>query len=105
IMALGRPSVSRFAEFTSMSSANAADKVNKLVKKGYLRKIQSTEDKRVFYLEVTQRYLDYYNISYQYMETVMKRVEDKFSEEELQTVEHMLNVMNEELMNEVSLGR
>ena len=54
---------------------------------------------------MTQRYLDYYNISYQYMETVMKRVEDKFSEEELQTVEHMLNVMNEELMNEVSLGR
>ena len=105
IMALGRPSLSRFAEFTSRSSANAADKVNKLVKKGYLRKIQSTEDKRVFYLEVTQRYLDYYNISYQYMETVMKRVEDKFSEEELQTVEHMLNVMNEELMNEVSLGR
>ena len=53
IHALGKPTVSEFASFTSLSSANAADKINNLVKKGYLNKVQSEEDKRIYYLENT----------------------------------------------------
>ena len=102
IFSLDRPTVSRFAEFTSLSSANAADKVNKLIGKGYLKKVQSEEDKRVYFLEVTQKYLDYYNISYQYMDKVMRRVEEHFSEEEKAVVERLLQVMSEELMNEAN---
>ena len=44
IMALGRPSVNEFATFMRISPPNAAYKVNSLVKKGYIRKIQSPED-------------------------------------------------------------
>ncbi len=43
IMALGRPSVNEFATFMRISPPNAAYKVNSLVKKGYIRKIQSPE--------------------------------------------------------------
>lgn len=61
IMALGRPSVNEFATFMRISPPNAAYKVNSLVKKGYIRKIQSPEDRREYHLEVTQKYIDYYN--------------------------------------------
>lgn len=103
IFALDKPTVSRFAEFTSLSSANAADKVNKLIGKGYLRKVQSQKDKRVYHLEVTQKYIDYYNISYHYMDTVMKRVAERISSEELKIAEKVLSVMDEELSREVKM--
>ena len=41
IMALGRPTVNEFATFMCISPPNAAYKVNSLVKKGYVEKIQS----------------------------------------------------------------
>ena len=98
IHALGKPTVSEFASFTSLSSANAADKINNLVKKGYLNKVQSDEDKRIYYLEVTKKYIDYYNISYQYLKEVMSKLEDRFTSEENKVLEKMLRVMSEEIM-------
>ena len=73
------------------------------MKKGYLEKVQSKEDKREYHLYVTQKYLDYYNISYQYLDTVMTRLEDRFTPEELATVERVLKVMSEELMPEIPI--
>ncbi len=98
ILSLNKPTVSQFAEFTSLSSANAAEKVNKLISKGYLNKIQSQNDKRVYYLEVTQKYMDYYNISNQYMNYVMNLVEERLTPDELKTANKVLQIMNEELM-------
>ena len=98
IHALGKPTVSEFASFTSLSSANAADQINNLVKKGYLNKVQSDEDKRIYYLEVTKKYIDYYNISYQYLKEVMSKLEDRFTTEENKVLEKMLRVMSEEIM-------
>ena len=63
IMALGTPTVNEFATFMRISPPNAAYKVNSLVKKGYIRKVQSPSDRREYHLEVTQKYIDYYNIS------------------------------------------
>ena len=101
IYALDKPTVAQFAQMANISSPNAAYKINNLVKKGYLKKIQSDEDKREYHLEVTQKYIDYYNISNTYLKTVMDRIEDRFSEEELKTMEHMLEVISEELMPEI----
>lgn len=101
IYALDKPTVAQFAQMANISSPNAAYKINNLVKKGYLKKVQSDEDKREYHLEVTQKYIDYYNISNTYLKTVMDRIEDRFSEEELKTMEHMLEVISEELMPEI----
>ena len=46
IYAMKNPTVNEFASVANLSSPNAAYKVNSLVKKGYLRKIQSKEDKK-----------------------------------------------------------
>ncbi len=105
IQALGRPTVNEFASFMHISSPNAAYKVNSLVKKGYVKKIRSQEDRREFYLEPTEKYMDYYNISTRYLRTVMDRIAARFSPEDCALLERMLTVVDDELMPEVSLPR
>ena len=101
IMALGRPTVNEFATFMCISPPNAAYKVNSLVKKGYIRKVQSPSDRREFHLEVTQKYIDYYNISSNYMSEVMDRIMARFSPEDCGKLEEILTVVSRELMPEV----
>lgn len=103
IYALNNPTVAEFANITNISSPNAAYKVNNLVKKGYLKRVQSENDKREFHLEVTEKYLNYYNISYNYMETVMDRIQERFTPEEIKTLVKVLKIMDEELMPEIDL--
>ncbi len=101
IYAMKNPTVNEFASVANLSSPNAAYKVNSLVKKGYLRKIQSKEDKREYHLEPTEKYIDYYNISYHYMDTVMDRIQARFTEEEQEQLERFLTIVSEELMPEI----
>ena len=103
IMALGKPTVNEFASFMCISSPNAAYKVNSLIKKGYIRKVQSEDDRREYHLEVTQKYIDYYNISVRYMVEVMDRIADRFTPEECAKLEEMLNIVSHELMPEVEI--
>lgn len=101
INAMNQPTVNEFAQIANISSPNAAYKINNLVKKGYLKKVQSLTDKREYHLEVTNKYLEYYNISYQYMDTVMERIQNRFTKEEQATLERFLNIVSEELMPEI----
>lgn len=55
IMALGKPTINEFSRFVAISPPNAAYKVNSLIQKGYVRKVQSPDDKRDYHLEVTQK--------------------------------------------------
>lgn len=103
IDAANEPTVNEFAKLANLSSPNAAYKVNNLVKKGYLQKVQSSEDKREYHLKVTKKYLDYYNISYQYMDTVLQRMEERFNSEEIKMLTKMLRIMDEELMAEIEI--
>ena len=105
IYALGRPTVNEFATFAELSAPNAAYKVNNLVRKGYLQKVRNEEDKREYHLEVTEKYMEDYGITYDYMNVVMSRIRQRFTEEEVSQIEHMLDVIGSELMPEVTLGR
>lgn len=42
IMALGEPTIAQFSHMMNLSTPNAAYKINSLVKKGYVERIQST---------------------------------------------------------------
>ncbi|MBO5657528.1 MAG: MarR family transcriptional regulator [Agathobacter sp.] len=103
IYAMNKPTINEFAKMANISSPNAAYKVNNLINKGYLRKIQSETDKREFHLEVTQRYISYYNMSYNYIGTVMKRLEERLSTEERESLDKVLNLLYDELMPEIAL--
>ena len=78
-------------------------KVGSLIRKGYIRKVQSETDRREYHLEVTQKYIDYYNISANYMREVMDRIARRFSPEACARLEEMLNIINNELMPEINL--
>ena len=103
IQALGKPTINEFASFVQISPPNAAYKVNSLIKKGYLKKVQSENDRREYFLVVTQKYEDYYNISYSYLSTVMNRIKDRFSPEDVAKIEEMLTIISDELMPELPL--
>ena len=103
ILALGSPTVNEFASFMRISPPNAAYKVNSLVKKGYINKVQSPDDRREYHLEVTQKYIDYYNISSRYTDLVMDRICKRFTPEECAKLTEMLNIVSHELMPEVDI--
>lgn len=101
IHAMGTPTIGEFASFIQISSPNAAYKVNSLIKKGYVRKVQSEDDKREYYLEVTEKYYEYYNMNAAYVKKVTERMRERFTEEELKVLEKILQVMGSDLMPEV----
>ncbi|MFI3250637.1 MAG: MarR family transcriptional regulator [Eubacteriales bacterium] len=103
IYALNKPTVQQFSTFLQISSPNAAYKVNSLIKKGYLQKVQSLEDKREFHLEVTQKYIEEHGMSYDYMKVIIDRVTKQFPEEDIEVLERILTVMSSELMEEFAL--
>ena len=103
IMALGHPTINEFAGFMCISSPNAAYKVGSLIRKGYIRKVQSETDRREYHLEVTQKYIDYYNISASYMVEVMDRIGRRFDAADCKKLEEMLEIISRELMPEIDI--
>ena len=103
IQALGNPTVNEFASFMRISPPNAAYKINSLIRKGYVRKLQSEQDKREYHLQVTQKYRDYYNISSDYVHQVVDRMRRRFTPEECAKLEEALTIIDRELMPEVQV--
>ncbi|MDR1002187.1 MAG: MarR family transcriptional regulator [Oscillospiraceae bacterium] len=102
IYVLHRPTINEFANFIKISAPNATYKINCLIKKGYLRRVQSRRDKRLFYLEVTDKFFDYYGINLSYIDTVVKRMKERFSETDISKLNEMLEIISSELMPEIS---
>ena len=102
ILALKEPTVNEFASFVRISSPNAAYKINSLIQKGYVEKIQSPNDRREYHLRPTQKY---YNVSSSYLKSVMDRVKGRFTQEEAAQLDRMLQIVSQELMPEVELKR
>ena len=94
IMAMGEPTIAEFSRMMGISTPNAAYKIGSLVKKGYVEKIQSTTDRREYFLRPTQKYIDYYSISYSYLHTVIERVRKRFPAEDCDKMEQMLSVIS-----------
>ena len=105
IMAMGEPTIAEFSRMMQISTPNAAYKIGSLVKKGYVRKVRSEVDKREYHLEVTDKYMKTYGITYDYIGTVMKRIRERFSPEEVEELEEILGVIDDELMPEVKVSK
>ena len=100
IHALGKPTISQFAEFLQISKPNATYKVNTLIRKGYIEKINSSDDRREYNLCTTSKFLHYYAINQNYINTVMQRIRKRFTSEETAQLENMLRIISDELMPE-----
>ncbi len=105
IRVLGRPTVQEYANMMGISAPNAAYKVNSLVEKGYIRKVQSKEDHREFFLEPTPKFTEYYKNESSYLDALTKRCEKRFSADELNHFSSMLSVIETELVPELNAKR
>ena len=103
IMAMGEPTIAEFSRMMKISTPNAAYKIGSLMRKGYVEKIQSAKDRREYHLRPTQKYFEYYNISYSYLHTVVERVRERFPAEDVDKMEQMLTIIREDLMPELDL--
>ena len=100
---LDEPTVGQFADFLNISQSNATYKVNSLIKKGYIIKENSDIDRREYHLKLSEKYYHYSGLMKSYVDTVMDRMQQRFTPEELETFSKMLGVMSEELMPENNL--
>lgn len=103
IYALKNPTINEFAKFAQISAPNAAYKVNCLVKKGYVTRTRSEFDKREYHLQVTDKYMQTYGLTYDYIGTVMSRIRERFSESEVDKLDEILGIVGEELMPEIKV--
>ena len=103
IMGLGNPTVAQFASAVEISSPNAAHRIKCLMQKGYLEKIRSEEDAREYHLKPTNKYLAYRKINQDYMNLLMERCKERFSEKDYEKLNEMLEIMSNELMPEIDI--
>jgi len=100
ISMLNKPTVSQFADFLNISQSNATYKVNSLIKKGYLERENSQTDRREYYLVLSEKFYNYMGLMSSYQETVVGRIADRFSPEEIEKLDEMLKIISTELMPE-----
>jgi len=100
IRALDEPTVGQFADFLNISQSNATYKVNNLIKKGYLVRQNSTTDRREYHLVLSEKYYSYAELMTDYELTVVQRMKERFSEEDIEKLNEMLTVISNELMPE-----
>ena len=105
IYVLDNPTVKEFADFIGISSPNAAYKIACLIEKGYIEKVQSEKDRREFHLHVTDKYLEYLNLSEGYVKTVAERAEERFTEQRIDSLNDILHDMSDFLMEEVDIPK
>ena len=100
ITALKEPTVNAFADAAHMSSPNATYRVNSLIKKGYINKKRGETDRREYYLEATEKYTKNYGMVYDYIGIVCDRIKEKFSEDDVEKLDEILEVIAKELTPE-----
>ena len=103
IKILGTPTVGQFADFLKISQSNATYKVNSLIKKGYLERQNSPVDRREYHLVLSEKYYRYEDLLTSYQKTVIDRINERFSPEDLQKFDEMLGIISGELMVEDEL--
>lgn len=102
IYSLKNPTISELSKYLGISQPNTTYKVNELIRKGYIIKKQDENDKRRVKLYPTERFIKYYQEKNEYVSIVVKRMHEKFTPEEIKTVEKVLSTMSKELMPEVT---
>jgi len=102
IKILDNPTVGQFADFLNISQSNATYKVNSLIKKGYLERQNSEIDRREYHLVLSEKYYQYENLLISYRQTIIRRIEERFTPDEVRTLDEMLGIVSQELMPEVS---
>lgn len=97
IYSLKKMTLTKFAELAKITKPAATQIINKYIDKGYVTKTVSKDDKRVYYIEVTEQVKKYLNDSYQKLNKVYNDCLSFLSEEEMMQLNHILLKINDNL--------
>ena len=97
IHALGKPTISEFADFIGISRPGASYKVASLIQKGYVVKEISEGDRREFRLVLTDKYYSYISLYEESLKQSVRRMEEQFSEEQLKAISAALTQLEEKI--------
>ena len=103
IYLLDRPTIGEFADFIGISQPNASYKVNSLVTKGYLERVNSDDDHREAHLYVTKKFLDYYGRQLPDMKSAVTGALSTFTEQEVLLLSSLFRKLNQHLISKASL--
>ncbi|NLC19680.1 MAG: winged helix-turn-helix transcriptional regulator [Clostridiales bacterium] len=95
IFLLNRPTVRQFANYVNISQPNATYRISNLIEKGYVRKVLSLEDRREYFLEVTDKFSKNYGMNASYNAELMATIRENFTKEEIETMEKLLKKLND----------
>lgn len=99
IDSLEKPTVNELVKILGISQPNISYKINTLVSKGYVEKVQSKEDGREFILRLTDRFKTYKKIAFSRISEVMDRLEEKLSKEDMENIYNSLDLIKAEMKN------
>ena len=103
IRMLDKPTISEFADFLNISQSNATYKVNCLIRKGYIERENSSRDHREYHLVFSEKYHNYLGFINGYEKVVLERIRNRFSEEDVNKFDSMLQTIADELMPECTI--
>ncbi len=101
LQGMNSPTQTEFANFIGVSKPNATYKINVLEKKGYIKKVQSEEDGRIYHIEVTDKTKSLLRTGERYIDIIYKRMKRKFSSEELEIYDKINASIADEFMIEL----
>lgn len=101
LQGLGSPSLTEFARYINISKPNATYRINTLEEKGFVKKIQSEEDGRIYFLEVTEKTKELLGTGERYIDLITRRLVRKFSKEELAIYDKIMATIADEFMIEM----
>ncbi|MBR4206799.1 MAG: MarR family transcriptional regulator [Clostridia bacterium] len=86
IHALGKPTISEFADFIGISRPGASYKVASLIQKGYVTKEMSEGDRREYRLVLTDKYFKYIGLYEESLKQTVRQIEEQYSKEQLEQI-------------------
>ena len=95
---LGNPTILEFANYMNISQPNATYKINQMIAKGYLLKRNSDDDKRMYTLHVTKKFLELYRKNATYIQEVLSEIETELNEEHIAQLEKIKIHVKEKTM-------
>ena len=100
IYLLGKPTIGEFADFLNISQSNATYKINSLIKKGYIERENSLEDRREYHLVLSEKFYKYLGLFKDYQNEVLDRLKKRLPAQDVEKFDEILQIMSGELMPE-----
>ena len=91
ILHLGRPTLSELADKLGYTKPSVTIMVNKLIKQGFVNKVQCNEDKRVYYIEFTKKGEDIVQIQLVNYQEFAAKLTKVLTKNEVELLEQILS--------------